>query len=94
VPNTDKAQTVDLMKFLLSYASSFVSSVKTNLHNLELVEPSVRSLFSELAQLGYNTVEENLNGSFGNQFPDRYGQTPRPRGQNIEMKRGDWICPG
>lgn len=94
VPNTDKAQTMDLMKFLLSYASSFVSSVKTNLHNLELVEPSVRSLFSELAQLAYNAVEENRNGSFGNQFPDRYGQTARPRGQNIEMKRGDWICPG
>ncbi|KAJ6763231.1 ZINC FINGER PROTEIN [Salix purpurea] len=94
VPNTDKAQTVDLMKFLLSYASSFVSSVKTNLHNVEHVESSVRSLFSELAQLGYNTVEGNLYGSFGNQFSDRYGQTPRPRGQNIEMKRGDWICPG
>ncbi|KAB5529631.1 hypothetical protein DKX38_019712 [Salix brachista] len=94
VPNTDKAQTVDLMKFLLSYASSFVSSVKTNLHNVEHVESSVRSLFSELAQLGYNTVEGNLYGSFGNQFSDRYGQTPRPRGQNIEMKRGDWICLG
>lgn len=94
MPNTDKAQTLDLMKFLLSYASSFVSSVKTNLHNVEHVESSVRSLFSELAQLGYNTVEGNLYGSFGNQFFDRYGQTPRPWGQNIEMKRGDWICPG
>ncbi|KAF9670306.1 hypothetical protein SADUNF_Sadunf13G0054700 [Salix dunnii] len=94
VPNTDKAQTLDLMKFLLSYASSFVSSVKTNLHNVEHMESSVRSLFGELAQLSYNAVEGNLYGSFGNQLSDRYGQTPRPRGQNIEMKRGDWICPG
>ena len=24
---------------------------------------------------------------------DRYGQTPRHLGQNIEMKRGNWLCP-
>ncbi|CAK7341615.1 unnamed protein product [Dovyalis caffra] len=92
VPNTDKARTLDLMKFLLSYASILVSSEKTNLLNAQLVESSVRSLFTELTQLGYNAVETTLSGSFQNQFPDRYGQTPRPRGQNIEMKRGDWIC--
>lgn len=84
---------VDLMRFLLSYANNVASFEENNLHNRELAESSVRNLLSELAQLSYNAPESNLSGSVQNHFPDRYGQTPRSLGQNIEMKRGDWICP-
>ncbi|XP_021667891.2 zinc finger protein VAR3, chloroplastic isoform X2 [Hevea brasiliensis] len=90
--NTDRAHTIDLMRFLLSYANNLVSSEKNDIPNRELVESSVRNLLSELAQLSYAPAS-NLSVSGQNQFPDRYGQAPRPLGQNIEMKRGDWICP-
>ncbi|KAJ9185726.1 hypothetical protein P3X46_005323 [Hevea brasiliensis] len=92
VQNTDRAHTIDLMRFLLSYASSLVSFEKNNIPNRELVESSVRNLLSELAQLSYAPAS-NPSVSVQNQFPDRYGQAPSPPGQNIEMKRGDWICP-
>ncbi|KAA8519034.1 hypothetical protein F0562_016192 [Nyssa sinensis] len=90
----DKAHTVDLMKYLLSYASNtIVSSESNNLYNGVLVEPSVRNLLSQLAELSCRVSEPDLSASVQYQLPDRYGQTPRPLGQKIEMKRGDWICP-
>ncbi|KAF6146450.1 hypothetical protein GIB67_037750 [Kingdonia uniflora] len=74
--------TSDLMRFLLSYAfsPSYISG-SSNIGNREVVESSVRSLLSELADVSRMP-----------QFPRRYGETPKPFGQNIEMKRGDWIC--
>lgn len=94
VLDTDKAHTVDLMKFLLSYACNpSVSSERDNFGNEQLVESSVRSLFSELAKLSYCTSDSNSFGSMQNQSSDRFGPTPEPVGQKVEMKRGDWICP-
>ncbi|KAH7571631.1 hypothetical protein JRO89_XS04G0105300 [Xanthoceras sorbifolium] len=91
---SDKANTVDLMRFLLSYASNLSSSLGTNnVYHRELVESSVRNLLGELAKLSNINPESNLSGSVQSQFPDRYGQMPRTFGQKIEMKRGDWICP-
>lgn len=93
VSDFDEANTVDLMKFLLSYASDLAASLESNnLHNRELVESSVRNLLGELAKLSYGTLASNF-ASVQNQFPDRYGQMPRTSEQNIQMKRGDWICP-
>ncbi|OVA19062.1 zinc finger protein [Macleaya cordata] len=84
---------VDLMRFLLSYACNSPTSSKHDyLNNRELVESSVRHLLSELADASRAVRESDLSGSMPKQFPDKYGQSPRPLGQNIEMKRGDWIC--
>lgn len=98
VPESDKAHTIDLMRFLLSHVSNcLVSSEMSIDYNKEAVESSVRYLLNELSNLSSSTAESNLSGSVQNQFPGRYGQAPpsrpRPSGQNIEMKRGDWICP-
>ncbi|XP_059668192.1 zinc finger protein VAR3, chloroplastic [Cornus florida] len=85
---------VDLMKYLLSYASNpSVSSENNNLYNGKLVESSVRNLLIQLAEVSSNIPELKTSFSMEYQLPDRYGQTPRPLGQKIEMKRGDWICP-
>ncbi|KAK3198226.1 hypothetical protein Dsin_021641 [Dipteronia sinensis] len=90
---TDKANTTDLMRFLLSYASNLSATLVTNnVYHRELVESSVRNLLGELAKLSNITPESNLSGSVQSQFPDRYGQKPGTFGQKIEMKRGDWIC--
>ncbi|KAM7272626.1 hypothetical protein ACFE04_027289 [Oxalis oulophora] len=90
VSGSDSANTVDLMKFLLSYASNLFKA--NHFYNRELVEPSARSLLLESAKLSSSTPEINYSGNVQKQFPDKLGQTPRPYGQTIEMKRGDWIC--
>ncbi|OVA03920.1 zinc finger protein [Macleaya cordata] len=90
----ERAHTVDLMYFLLSYACNPVAaSDGNNFSDREHVESSVRNLLGELANASRTVRYLDLSGSMSTQFPDRYGQTPRPLGQNIEMKRGDWICP-
>lgn len=90
---SDIARTVDVVKFLLSYASNpSVAPEKSNLHNRELVESSVRNLLSELA-VHLSSPSSSLFNPEQRQTSVEYGQTPRPTAQNIEMKRGDWICP-
>lgn len=86
---------VDLMKFMLSYASNPLASSereRTNLHNIELVESSVRNLFAQLFKLIRNAPGSISNSGVQNQIPGRYGQKMAP-GPKIEMKRGDWVCP-
>lgn len=91
--DSDKANMVDLMKFMLSYASNcLVSSERNILYNRNLVESVVRNLFSDLFKLSYSAPGPNSFDSVQSQIPGRFGRT-MPPGQNIEMKRGDWICP-
>lgn len=93
VLDTDRANTVDLMKFLLSYASNpYVSSEGKSLNKRDLVESSVRNLFGELFKLSYSAPGPNSFDSSQSQMAGRFGQT-KPPGQKIEMKRGDWVCP-
>ncbi|GMH29959.1 hypothetical protein Nepgr_031802 [Nepenthes gracilis] len=89
---SDKPTMVDLMRFLLSYASTAVISCQTNnAHNREVVESSIRNLFVDLANVTGPSQEPLSSGVVHKQFRGNYGQTNQ-FGQNIEMKRGDWIC--
>ncbi|BBN67380.1 zinc finger Ran-binding family protein [Prunus dulcis] len=89
----DKAQTVDLMRFLLSYASNpLFSSEKNNIYNSEILESSVRTLLGEMSKLCYGAPESNCIGPVQGHSLDNYGEPIRPFGKTIEMKRGDWIC--
>ncbi|KAK9124906.1 hypothetical protein Scep_013752 [Stephania cephalantha] len=91
--NYGKAHTVDLMRFLLSYI--WKSPEGGSLSNRDLVDSSVRNLLSEFANASRSSFGSNLSGSVGypTQFPNRFEQPARPYRQQIEMKRGDWICP-
>lgn len=81
------------MRFILSYASNTVfSSEQNNFYNRELAESSVRNLLGEMAKLCNSAPESNSFGVVQNQSPDIHGETSRPFGKTIEMKRGDWIC--
>uniref|UniRef100_A0A7N0VHF8 RanBP2-type domain-containing protein n=1 Tax=Kalanchoe fedtschenkoi TaxID=63787 RepID=A0A7N0VHF8_KALFE len=94
VVELDKATLADLMKYLLSYANMRPVSSADGYHsNEQTVGSSVRNLLSELANLSFGARDTNTPGSMQNQYPNSYGQAPRPRGQQIEMKKGDWICP-
>lgn len=82
VSEVDGARTIDLMKYIISYASNpTVSSERNGLYSRELVDSSVRKLLHEMftACGGVPTGYMPTSG-------------PKPFGQNIEMKRGDWIC--
>ncbi|PON50898.1 zinc finger protein [Parasponia andersonii] len=93
VLDIDKVSTVDLMRFILSYVSNLVfPSESNNIYNRELVESSIRNLLRELAKLCSIVPNSNAVSSVQRQFTDGNGQSLRPFGQNIEMKRGDWIC--
>ncbi|KAK6151420.1 hypothetical protein DH2020_014055 [Rehmannia glutinosa] len=92
VSEFDKANTIDLMKYILSYASNpTVSSERKGLYSRELVDSSVRNLLHELGTVCCGVPTSYMPVS-GHQFSGRDGQTQKPFGQHIEMKRGDWIC--
>ncbi|KAL0735649.1 hypothetical protein Bca4012_011859 [Brassica carinata] len=88
VLNMDKASTVDLMRLLLSYVVDFASSEGSKHHDREIMQSSVRNLLSEIAKMSLRTPPES-NGAMQNKFLDRNGGSFQ---NNIEMKRGDWIC--
>ncbi|XP_022154256.1 zinc finger protein VAR3, chloroplastic isoform X2 [Momordica charantia] len=92
VLDSDKARTIDLFKFILSYARNPTVSSESNLYSRDLVESSVRNLLGEICKLCFSNPDPKLMETV-NQFSDKYGQSRGPYGPKIEMKRGDWICP-
>ncbi|KAJ9551422.1 hypothetical protein OSB04_015467 [Centaurea solstitialis] len=83
---SNEASSVDLMKYILSYASNPIIYPERNIK--EATESSVRSLLQEMTNLSYT-------GQYSNQFQavGRDEHMARNLGPNITMKRGDWICP-
>ncbi|KAK8453912.1 hypothetical protein SEVIR_5G363600v4 [Setaria viridis] len=79
---SERAETVDIIRYLLSYTYSSSDSFS---EAKELIDSAVRNIMAELVSF---TVESTPKPSSLSQ-PERFS---RPPGQNIEMKRGDWIC--
>lgn len=92
--DSDRAQTVDVMRYLLSYAydSLNISEGIKSTHS-ELVEASVRGMLSEFVNMSGAGQSSKISESTPGQVPISYEQSSRSPMQNIEMKRGDWICP-
>ncbi|KAJ6804718.1 zinc finger protein VAR3, chloroplastic [Iris pallida] len=88
---SEKAQTVDVMRYVLSYAYNSLSTSKNRRNGKELVEASARSLLAEL--INVSVLHSKLKDSVSTPTPTKHEQFTTPPGQNIEMKRGDWICP-
>ncbi|XP_010922880.1 zinc finger protein VAR3, chloroplastic [Elaeis guineensis] len=87
------AQTVDVMRYLLSYACNHPITLDENyLKARELIEASVRNLLVELVNVS-SAGRESSSTESPRQERLRHEQFSRPLSQNIEMKRGDWICP-
>lgn len=91
VLQTEGALTVDLMRYLVSYAQGLLN-INDNSEGRELIETSIRNLLTELVNA--HGVAQISNVESTSQIrPLSQGQFSRPPRQNIEMKRGDWICP-
>ncbi|CAH9061850.1 unnamed protein product [Cuscuta europaea] len=86
--------TIDIMKYIISYASNPAGSPGCNtVYSRELLETSIRILLHQLVEVGWGPPPGVLSPPGVYQFSGRAGETARPAGQNIVMKRGDWICP-
>ncbi|XP_021743421.1 zinc finger protein VAR3, chloroplastic-like [Chenopodium quinoa] len=90
VLESDKPSTVDLMKFLLSYAYSAIG-FSENIEINSRVESSTRKLFSELVNFNESSAEPIV--TVQKEFSERCNQASSSSGNNIKMKKGDWICP-
>lgn len=89
----EKAQTVDLMRYLLSYMYKPVST--SNGKEIKAdgsVETSVRKLLLELFNLSGTVWRSKLTEPTTTEAAFRNEQLSRPQGKSFEMKRGDWIC--
>lgn len=88
------AQTVDIMRYLVSFACSIHATSDANsLRNRDLVCESTQTLLAELVNLVVRGPGSGLNEAVDGHNVMRHDQFPRPTGQNVQMKRGDWICP-
>ncbi|KAL5220490.1 hypothetical protein ABZP36_025203 [Zizania latifolia] len=85
-----RAETVDIVRYLLSYA---YSSQDNYSEDKELTDSAVRNILAELANFsGLPQTSSYVESTLGQDILDRQERFSRPTGQNIEMKRGDWIC--
>lgn len=98
------ARTVDIVRILLFYAlDPLVISGGDKPAGRELVDLSVKKLFSELIKLSETAPDPSLPKP-----PSKPASKPAPKRvhrkeqinfvedqllQDIEMKRGDWMCP-
>ncbi|CAO2166807.1 unnamed protein product [Urochloa humidicola] len=87
---SERAKTIDIIRYLLSYTYSSPDSFA---EDKELIDSAVRNIMAEL--VSFSSVSQSLG--FAESTPkqsslSQHERFSRPPGQNIEMKRGDWIC--
>lgn len=93
------ARTVDIMRFLLTYGlDPLVGSAENKLHMKKTVKVSVRKLLKEVIEFSATPVDPILPNPMAKQSLPRMKQSPllpmkRPGITDVEMKKGDWLCP-
>lgn len=84
----EKAETIDLVRFLLSYASKFENNSTNVVSNA-----SVNNLLVELVTLsGTTDVPNFMDPNQKQPLLQQQDQFSRPRSQIISKKPGDWFC--
>lgn len=90
------ARTVDIVRILLFYALDPLVTSGEKPPGRELVEVSARKLLSELIELSDTPLDPALAKPAA--IPPRRKEqhmnlTDDEMPQNVQMKKGDWICP-
>ncbi|KAJ8770254.1 hypothetical protein K2173_012696 [Erythroxylum novogranatense] len=89
----EEAQTVDVMRFLLTYGLHLISNTLENEScQNKLVREAVRKMLKELAAFGSQYDPQTstaIERSACNHFSNRQEKNLT----SVPMKRGDWICP-
>lgn len=90
VIQSGRAETVDIVRSLLSYTYSSSDSYSID---KELTDSAVRNILAELvSSCGLSQTSTFVESTAGQNSLSQHERFCRPPGQNIEMKRGDWIC--
>lgn len=101
LPNKgDEAGTIDVMRVLLTYGFDPVNGSVTNksLLKQKSVKNVVRKLLHEVVKLSAVPIDPNLPRPVIKIPPPKVKQPPPPPKKrvgrdDIEMKKGDWLCP-
>lgn len=93
-----QARTVDVMRILLSYAVNLVNlSGGENPSVKEDVQESARKLLSQLIELSDTTIDPSFPkpavSTPAQKEPSQKISSRKKHPPNVEMKRGDWLCP-
>ncbi|KAJ6694314.1 hypothetical protein OIU85_005037 [Salix viminalis] len=96
----DEARTIDLMRVFLAYGFESINGSVTNksLLKQKSVRTVVRKLLHEVVKLAAVPIDPNLPPPVIKRPPPKVKQPPPPPRKrvgrdDIEMKRGDWLCP-
>ncbi|XP_047339096.1 uncharacterized protein LOC124942607 [Impatiens glandulifera] len=95
----DEAQTIDVMRVLLTYGFDPVNGSVVNepLLKIKSIKAVVRKLLHEVVKLSAVPIDPNLPPPVKKIPPPKVKQPPPPPRRvgrdDIEMKRGDWLCP-
>ncbi|XP_071703850.1 zinc finger protein VAR3, chloroplastic-like [Rutidosis leptorrhynchoides] len=85
-----EATTVDLMKYILSYASNPIIHPERNIK--EVSESSARNLLSEMAIFIGREKTSAMRAIEKVNVAEEDEQPPRNLGLDVTLKRGDWLC--
>ncbi|CAA7400874.1 unnamed protein product [Spirodela intermedia] len=91
------ARTVDIVRIILCYAADPSLLSRFEASRRGHLEGSIRSLLSKLSKLSDTPVDPALREATRKrpsqkEQPRRSKASENARSQNVEMKRGDWVC--
>jgi hypothetical protein len=86
---SERAETVDIVRYLLSYTYGSSDSYP---EDKELTDSAVRNIMAELVSFSGPQSSTFAESTPNQSCLSQHERFSRPPGQNIEMKRGDWIC--
>lgn len=96
----DEARTIDAMRVLLAYGFDYEngSIVNESVLKQKSVKAVVRKLLYEVVKLSAIPIDPNLPPPVIKKPPPKVKQPPPPPKKrvgrdDIEMKKGDWLCP-
>ncbi|KAI3696040.1 hypothetical protein L1987_79049 [Smallanthus sonchifolius] len=89
------ARTVDIVRILLNYALDPVVDLDKKPLEAEVVEASAKKLLLELTELSDTRVDPELQkpAAVVARKAQSFEFKERDSSRNVEMKRGDWMCP-
>lgn len=96
----DEARTMDVMRMLLAYGFDPIDGSVTNRSLLKnkSVKTVVRKLLHQVVKLSAVPIDPNLTPPVIKKPPPKVKQPPPPPKRrvgrdDVEMKKGDWLCP-
>lgn len=96
----DEARTIDVMRVLLTFGFDPVngSIVNKDILKQKSIKTVVRKLLHEVVKLSSVPIDPNLPPPVIKKPPPKVKQPPPPPRKrvgrdDVEMKKGDWLCP-